>query len=210
MTAFTQNDKPPAWCELRQFAILDLLDGQAVEQRREQPAERLIVIEGTVQVVLPGRSLVLKYNQFLDVTDADRCTLVGRDPRSQLVRLGGSWGPDVGSCGLFVIDNDAHPVNAGDPVTHRKTTSLDVHYHDCDEYWVVTEGRGTAWKDGRFIPLGPGDCLPIGMGHTHDFPTVEQGPVRGAFFETTLRGRKRVGHLWAHTHGPAVPQPDRI
>jgi mannose-6-phosphate isomerase-like protein (cupin superfamily) len=210
VTAFKQNETPPAWCELRHFAIVDLIDGQAVEQRRENPVERLIVIDGTVQAMLPGRSLVLKYNQFLDIANADRWTLIGRDPRSQLVRLAGNWGTDVGGCGLLVIDNDAHPVNTGDPVTHRKATSLDVHYHDCDEYWIVTEGRGTAWISGRFFPLGPGDCLAIGMGHHHDFPTVEQGPVRGAFFETTLQGQKRVGHLWAHTHGPAVAKPERV
>jgi hypothetical protein len=29
------------------------------------------------------------------------------------------------------------------------------------------------------------------------------------FFETSLEGEKRVGHLWQHTHGLAHPKPER-
>jgi len=47
------------------------------------------------------------------------------------------------------------------------------------------------------------------MGHHHDFPLVAT-PVRAVFFETTLGGARRRGHLWNHTHGPAHPQPERI
>jgi mannose-6-phosphate isomerase-like protein (cupin superfamily) len=57
--------------------------------------------------------------------------------------------------------------------------------------------------------MGPGDCLAIGMGHHHDFPLVTL-PVRAVYFETTLEGEKRRGHLWEHTHGPAVPWLDRV
>jgi hypothetical protein len=34
--------------------------------------------------------------------------------------------------------------------------------------------------------------------------------VKAVFFETTLERGKRVGHLWNHTHGDAVPEPGRI
>lgn len=26
--------------------------------------------------------------------------------------------------------------------------------------------------------------------------------IKGVYFETTLQGQKRLGHLWEHTHGP--------
>jgi mannose-6-phosphate isomerase-like protein (cupin superfamily) len=55
----------------------------------------------------------------------------------------------------------------------------------------------------------PGDCVTIGMGHHHDFPLID-APVKAVFFETTLEGAKRVGHLWNHTHGLAQPKPERI
>ena len=56
--------------------------------------------------------------------------------------------------------------------------------------------------------LGPGDCVATGMGHHHDFPIVVE-PVRAVFFETTMQGRKRRGHLWNHRHGPAEPRGER-
>ena len=48
-----------------------------------------------------------------------------------------------------------------------------------------------------------------GMGHQHDLAMVSE-PVKAVFFETALEGRKRLGHLWNHTHGPAEPKPERI
>jgi hypothetical protein len=47
------------------------------------------------------------------------------------------------------------------------------------------------------------------MGHHHDFPQVRE-PVWAVYFETTLRGAKRRGHLWEHTHGPARPTVDYV
>ena len=47
------------------------------------------------------------------------------------------------------------------------------------------------------------------MGHHHDFPEVFE-PVRAVYFETTLEGQKRRGHLWEHTHGPSAPAPGRV
>jgi mannose-6-phosphate isomerase-like protein (cupin superfamily) len=51
--------------------------------------------------------------------------------------------------------------------------------------------------------------VPIGMGHHHDMPSVNS-PVQAVYFETTLAGDKRTGHLWNHTHGPARPMAERI
>jgi mannose-6-phosphate isomerase-like protein (cupin superfamily) len=94
-------------------------------------------------------------------------------------------------------------------VEYPKTTAVDPHYHDCDEYWIVLDGACTTMVGGRHFPMRPGDCAPIGMGHHHDMPTVT-APVKAVFFETTLEGEKRVGHLWNHTHGVARPMPERV
>ncbi len=40
--------------------------------------------------------------------------------------------------------------------------------------------------------------------HHHDFPRAFE-PVKAVYFETTLDGQKRLGHLCEHTHGPAQP-----
>lgn len=70
-------------------------------------------------------------------------------------------------------------------------------------------GRGTAVSEGKHYAVGPGDCVATGMGHHHGFPLVAE-PVRAVCFETALEGRKRRGHLWNHTHGPAEPRADRV
>ena len=99
--------------------------------------------------------------------------------------------------------------NRGDPVGYRKQTAFDNHYHDCDEYWILFEGSGVAASEGRLYDVGPGDCVATGMGHHHDFPIVRE-PVKAVYFETTMEGQRRRGHLWNHTHGAAEPRPERV
>ena len=139
----------------------------------------------------------------------DAWELKACSPRAQIVRLSGTWGEDVAGCGIFRVANQENPKDIGDPVDYPKTTSVDAHYHDCDEYWIVLEGACTIGRRRSPHGDGAGDCLPIGMGHHHDMPRVAS-PVKAVFFETTLEGEKRVGHLWNHTHGRAQPMPERV
>ena len=205
---FRADQTPPSWCELRSFEIIDLESGASTHCRRGQPRERLLMTFGTIQLARPGGSVVLKENQFLDLT-IDAWELKACSPRAQIVRLSGTWGEDVAGCGIFRVANQENPKDAGDPVAYPKTTSVDAHYHDCDEYWIVLEGICTSVVGDRHVQMAPGDCLPIGMGHHHDMPRVA-APVKAVFFETTLEGEKRVGHLWNHTHGRAQPKPERV
>jgi mannose-6-phosphate isomerase-like protein (cupin superfamily) len=73
----------------------------------------------------------------------------------------------------------------------------------------VLEGGGTVRVGKRAYEVGVGDCFAIGLGHSHDFSTVTE-PVKAVFFETTLEGAKRIGHLWAHTHGASRPAAERV
>ncbi|MCD6364983.1 MAG: hypothetical protein J7M14_03825 [Planctomycetes bacterium] len=73
-------------------------------------------------------------------------------------------------------------------------------------------GQAPAWRELDYFEimrLIPGDCVLTGMGHHHDFPVIHE-PYNCAYFETTMEGRKRPGHLWNHTHGPAEPQSHRV
>lgn len=207
MSVFRQA--PPGWCELKSFAIIDLKDGDRLPQRRAQPKERLLATFGTTQLFHADGSLLLKENQFFELApDLQEWTLRGCSTKAQIVRLSGTWGEDMGGCGIFRVENQADPTNTGDPVDYPKTTRVDSHYHDCDEYWVLLEGAASVMVGGQHMKMTAGDCVSIGMGHHHDMPTV-QAPVKAVFFETTLEGQKRVGHLWNHTHGIAVPKPER-
>ncbi|HYZ63711.1 MAG TPA: cupin domain-containing protein [Acetobacteraceae bacterium] len=210
MTTFRTGETPPAWCELTGFEPLELGRDQAVTRTPETARERLIGTAGTVQVRQGGRSMLLKPAQFLDIEPgAGPYTVVGHSDPAGVVRLCGHWGEELGGCGLFAVTRTDAPETKGDPVSYPKHTAIDSHYHDCDEYWIVLQGSGEAVVGGRHDRLQPGDCLCIGMGHHHDFPLIDS-EVKAVFFETTLEGRKRTGHLWEHTHGKATPQPERV
>jgi mannose-6-phosphate isomerase-like protein (cupin superfamily) len=110
---------------------------------------------------------------------------------------------------LFRVENTTASADKGDVVDYEKCTDLDSHYHDCDEFWILYEGRATAVSEGKVYVVQAGDCLATGMGFHHDMPVVEE-PVRAVYFETALEGKKRRGHLWDHTHGVAVPIAARV
>jgi hypothetical protein len=45
--------------------------------------------------------------------------------------------------------------------------------------------------------------------HHHDFPLVHE-PIFAAYFETTLEGERRRGHLWEQTRGTAIAALERV
>jgi mannose-6-phosphate isomerase-like protein (cupin superfamily) len=211
MPVFRQNEPTPAWCELKSFEIIDLkLDEQSRDLLRGHTKVRVLCTLGTIQLSHGAGTTVLKENQFLDLHvlgdgmwSAKACA-----PLAQLVVLSGTWGDDMSGCGIFRVAEQPDVTNNGDPVDYPKKTRVDSHYHDCDEYWIILEGRATVVVGGRAAEVGPGDCVGIGMGHHHDMPLAPQ-PVKAVFFETTLEREKRIGHLWNHTHGTAQPHPER-
>jgi mannose-6-phosphate isomerase-like protein (cupin superfamily) len=209
MTIFRSASTPPAWCELERFEIISLARDETVARQPDTGAERLLGTAGTCQLRRGNRTLLLKEAQFIDIDPADgEWTMTGHADASQFVRLSGHWGDDIAGCGIFRVRESTAP-NKGDAVDYPKNTSIDRHYHDCDEFWIVLEGSGQVVVDDRHEKIWPGECLCIGMGHPHDFPLVAE-EVKAVYFETTLQGRKRTGHLWNHTHGAAQPQPERI
>ena len=193
----------PAWCELRSFEIVRLTPGDTVSISPSEPRTLLVIGRGNV---LMGAG-TLEEGAILEIEGAPAVATAG-PAGAILIRLGGQWGDETGGIGLFGVREVDSPTDSGDPVDYPKATTFDAHYHDCDEYWIVFEGRGTAVSEGIAYEVAPGDCIATGMGHHHDFPQAAE-PVRAVFLETTLEGEKRRGHLWNHMHGPASPQPDR-
>jgi mannose-6-phosphate isomerase-like protein (cupin superfamily) len=210
MTVVRADQPLPGWCALRAFEIVTLSRDAPVERTPQAPRERLIGTSGTTQFRQAGRSLLLKEFQFIDIDPTlGPWTMLGTTDTAGFVRLCGVWGDDLGGCGIFRVRPVDQPETKGDPVTYRKNTAVDRHYHDCDEYWIMLEGNGQVVVDDRHATVTTGDCLCIGMGHPHDFAFTET-EVRAVFFETTLEGRMRTGHLWNHTHGPAEPVAGRV
>lgn len=200
----------PPWCEMEYFEIVDLSRGDTHVFERVGGKEKLIVGKGKCQVDFEGQSVVAHQGANLDLVAPDgqfRVLEVFSD--TTLIRMCGRWGQETGGSGIFTVTSSDTLGDRGDPVSYAKETSFDSHYHDCDEYWILFEGRGVAVSEGRTYEVGPGDCVATGMGHHHDFPQVLE-VVKAVYFETTMEGQGRRGHLWNHSHGPAEPRPNRV
>jgi mannose-6-phosphate isomerase-like protein (cupin superfamily) len=192
----------PSWCELESFEIVSLPAAGTFSWNAEHVANKLVVAEGAGALAIGAETRTVTRGGTVDLPAGDYA--ISAEGSATFVTLGGAWGQECGGAGLFRVVAVASPDDSGDPVTYPKQTAFDRHYHDCDEYWIVVSGGGTAVSEDVSYAVVPGDCVATRMGHHHDFPLVD-APVLAVFFETTMRGRKRRGHLWEHTHGPAEP-----
>lgn len=200
--------KLPDWCELKSYEVVTLPVGAAHTFPAQGRKQKLIVCAGRCQIGYNGQTVLAEKGANLDLVTG-HFDLQAVLEETTLVWMAGDWGEETGGSGLFRVEKSNAPTDRGDPVAYEKETNFDSHYHDCDEYWIVFWGRGVAVSEGKHYAVGPGDCIATGMGHHHDFPRVFE-PVEAVYFETTLQGQKRRGHLWNHTHGPAQPNLDRI
>ena len=71
---------------------------------------------------------------------------------------------------------------------------FDRHYHDCDEYWFIFEGRAVIEIDDERYTVEAGDIVCTEIGREHDFLQVLE-PVTGFWFEAVLKPGGRAGHL---------------
>lgn len=210
MPVFRSGGPVPEWCELRSFEIVTIEPGESCRFDRREAKEKLIAGRGGCRIRAGADDVALAERELFDLADgADRFEAIAGDEPVTVIRMSGRWDDELGGAGIFGVREVEDPRDVGDPVDYPKRTAFDAHYHDCDEYWILFEGRGTAVSEGKHFEVGPGDCVATGMGHHHDFPLVVE-PVRAVFFETTLEGEKRRGHLWNHTHGVAQPKAERV
>ena len=176
---------------------------------RRGKVEKLIVGGGRCRLRVGAEEVEAATGANLDLVGAGSFEVLEVEEAAMLVRFCGRWGAETGGSGIFNAANSPQPEDKGDPVPYEKWTNFDCHFHDCDEYWVIVEGQARAVSEGKTYEVKPGDCLATGMGYHHDLPLVHE-PLRGVYFETTLEGQKRRGHLWDHTHGRAEPQAERV
>ncbi|NIM94070.1 MAG: hypothetical protein GTO18_10220 [Anaerolineales bacterium] len=203
-------DLAPDWCELEYFEIVSLNTGEAHSFERLGASELLFVAEGECRIQWDDQELlVIEAADFELTSPTGNFEVTEVLKKARLVRLCGRWGEEIGGYGLFTYQGDEPVPYEGDPVDYEKTTKFDRHFHDCDEYWIIIEGRGIAVSEGKAYEIGPGDCVATGKGYHHDLPHIFER-IKGIYFETTLEGEKRLGHLWEHTHGEPDPDPNRV
>jgi mannose-6-phosphate isomerase-like protein (cupin superfamily) len=71
---------------------------------------------------------------------------------------------------------------------------FDRHYHDCDEYWLIFEGRAIVSVGDRTYTVGAGDIVCTETGVEHDIVAVAD-PLGAFWFEGRTPTGGRVGHL---------------
>ncbi len=92
----------------------------------------------------------------------------------------------------------------------RAGGTFDRHYHDCDEYWFIIEGRAIIEIDDERYAVEPGDIVCTEIGREHDILQVLE-PLSGFWFESVLVPGGRAGHLHRSPEraaGHAVLGPD--
>lgn len=209
MPVFKEGEgQAPVWSELEMFEIIDVKPQQTCEIPFRGPRERYVCVAGNVRISNAGEVTAMNRQDILDIP-AGATVMLGSEDGGKIVRLCGSWGDDLGGTGIFPVYKAQNPENPGDPADYARNASFDNHYHDCDEYWIVYAGSGRAASEGKLFEVGPGDCIATGRGHHHDFPFVYED-IAAVFFETTMVGQKRIGHLWNHKHGQANPDMQRV
>jgi mannose-6-phosphate isomerase-like protein (cupin superfamily) len=82
---------------------------------------------------------------------------------------------------------------------------VESHFHDCDEFYMVTEGTMIVKSEGIEYRMGKGDILATRMGDEHEILEVLED-VEFVWLEGELRGLKRRGHLHRGVDGPS-PSP---
>ena len=99
---------------------------------------------------------------------------------------------DVTSAGIFRVEPDGR---------------FDLHYHDCDEYWLIFAGRARVTVGAGTYVVGPGDIVCTPTGTEHDVVGVYE-TLEGFWFEAATPEGGRVGHLHRTSEaaqGHAVP-----
>lgn len=70
---------------------------------------------------------------------------------------------------------------------------VELHFHDCNEYWIIVEGKGLATSEGREYELGPGDMLLTEAGDEHALVVTEK--MVAIYFYGVMPPGGRTGHL---------------
>lgn len=82
-------------------------------------------------------------------------------------------------------------------------TGVEPHYHDNDELWLFTAGRGEVWLDDQRFEITPNTLVYTPMGVVHRFQMFT-GYENNAIV-TRLERQKRPIHILVEEVGPPIP-----
>lgn len=70
---------------------------------------------------------------------------------------------------------------------------VELHFHDCNEYWIIVSGRGICTTEGDTYEIGAGDLILTKKGHEHSLLVTED--MIAVYFYGVMDGGGRSGHL---------------
>lgn len=192
-----ENLELPDWSELDNIRIIKLDANSDVKLNTDFEKWALFVTIGDCVVTDEDERYCSEGDEFFG--HGNSLKIITKIKSVSVVLVEGKWKNPVGNSGVFRMNISDHPRNIGDEAEYFRNTDFDNHYHDCDEYWIITEGKGIAITENNKFKFQSGDIIATKAGDHHDLPEIHEKIV-GVYFETTLKGKQRRGHLWNHTH----------
>lgn len=193
------ENKFPVWSEVKRITLLSIEPNSTNEIAKSFPKYALFVISGECTIRTNGYEKIFSENDSL-FSDKKNISIKTSGQKTEIVMVDGNWSDEIGGSAVFKMSKHSVPRNIGDPVDYNRTNDFDNHYHDFDEYWIILKGSGLAVSEGVKFKFSAGDIIATRIGDHHDLPEVYE-EIHGIYFETSLKGQKRIGHLWNHTHG---------
>lgn len=194
------NALPPKESEVEVLKIIHLSENDVYLISDHKEKEKIFIGEGKLLVKSEKSIRDFDKNDFEEfVNEGNPLKQIVAFENSVVIRVGGSWDDNSGTCGVFELTESVSPKNIGDPTDYERNTEFDNHFHDCDEFWILYDGHGEIVTEGNRYEVKAGDCVFTKAGDHHDFPIVHK-TIKGVWFETSFIGEKREGHLWNHTH----------
>jgi len=198
------ENKFPEWSEVKRITQLSIEPNITAEITKSFPKYAIFVISGECSIRTNGYEKIFLENDSL-FSDKKNISIKTTMQKTELVMIEGIWSDEIGGSAVFKMSRHSTPRNIGDPFDYQRKNDFDNHFHDFDEYWIILKGSGLAVSEGVQFKFSGGDIVATRMGDHHDLPEVNED-IHGIYFETSLRGQKRLGHLWNHTHGePDIP-----
>jgi mannose-6-phosphate isomerase-like protein (cupin superfamily) len=85
----------------------------------------------------------------------------------------------------------------------RRGAGVEPHYHDADEIWLFTSGRGEVWLNDQRFPVTPNTVVYTPMGTVHRFQMFTD--FENVAMVTRLERQRRPIHITVEEDGPPVP-----
>ena len=197
------EDMMPSWSDLDFIDVINLKEGEIRSFISTSEREMYFIGDGICKMIINRKISYAQRGHTFKIESLNSTIKVKAETDCVVIVIGGHWEGLTGTHGIFTIDNSDNPKNDGDPTDYPRKTDFDNHYHDFDEYWVIFKGSGRAVSEGKEYELKPGYCLATKMGDHHDIPEVYE-EIHAVWFESSLKGLMREGHLWVHKHGEPV------